>query len=156
MLSLSELRNAQPSPRQSASAADRRIERATKCASKIRVTAVTELFRLCDCCAEQRAPSHLLQIFLSQPHLRHLIRDRQLSLSGRDHLLNRDAGSCFQKRCATADVFNDGHFADNEIDWPGGSQWQRAFVDNLRLTLGSVLHCDNYALAARDQVHRPS
>src|SRR5262249_47909134 len=53
-------------------------------------------------------------------------------------------------------VFNDGHFADNEIDWPGGSQWQRAFVDNLRLTLGSVLHRDNYALGAGDQVHRPA
>ena len=65
----------------------------------------------------------------------------------------RDAGRRLQQRRLAAGKGDDRHFGHDEIDRPRRGQRQVALGDDLGFALRGVLHGDDHALGAADEVH---
>ena len=90
----------------------------------------------------------------SKTHKRDVLGDDELGLGGRDHVLR-----CHTRRWldqwAVFGESNHCELIDNQIDLSQRGERQGAFLDDLRLAVGSVLHGHEDALRSRHKIHRP-
>src|SRR3954466_7746953 len=90
---------------------------------------------------------------LSELHFRNVVGNEEAGLCHRHNLADADTRRGFKQCGPAAGKADYRHVGHDKVDLPRRGQWQVALLDDLRFSLGRVLHGNDNPLGAADEIH---